>query len=120
MTAQNRDEAFLEKVRRTLDTSVDNIDTGIQLRLGRIRKEVLWNEKHKKSRFRQRFLVPVTGVAAVLVALLASILYFDGPSRLQQIDYVEDVEMLASGDSLEFYANLDFYAWLAKEEQNVR
>lgn len=119
MTEQNYDETFLEKVRSTLDTSVENIDTSIQLRLSRIRKEVLWSEKQKRSRFRQRFLVPVTGFAAVLVALLASILYFDSPPRMQQIDYAEDIEILASDDSFEFYANLDFYAWLAKEEQNA-
>ncbi len=116
MSEQTYNDAFLEKVRTTLDTSVENIDVRIQSRLSRIREEALRN---KSTRLRQWLYLPVTGIAAALAVLIASVLYFNRPDQVHQIDYFEDVEILASSDSLEFYANLDFYAWLAEEERDA-
>jgi RNA polymerase sigma-70 factor (ECF subfamily) len=57
--------------------------------------------------------------ATAAVAIVVTVLYFRLPSQTGLLTNLEDVEILASSDHLDLYAELDFYAWLAAEENDA-
>jgi hypothetical protein len=56
--------------------------------------------------------MPTTAVAELTVLALASVMWFTAPAPELPPTEVEDLELLAAQDNLDFYADLDFYYWL--------
>ena len=54
----------------------------------------------------------------VQVATLVAVFYITRPPGLEPHKSIGDLEILASSDHLDLYANLDFYDWLAKEKEH--
>lgn len=58
------------------------------------------------------------GLATVAAGVLGLVLWLGGPHGAVAPGLVpptEDLELLASGEGVEFYADLDFYLWLAED-----
>ena len=118
MSEEDRERAFLEKARAVLDESEEALDANILSRLRQARTRALHREEMEKPRLRTWFPFPVAaGMATALVATLVALFYLTRPPGLEPHKSIGDLEILASSDHLDLYANLDFYDWLAKEKE---
>lgn len=111
------DRKLETQARRLLDDAAQNLDaeTVARLRAARARAwQVAEQEPHMPApRPRRRWWLPVGGLAvAGVVLVIAGALWFAAPGGAPIAGF-EDVELLASKESPEFYAELEFYNWLA-------
>ncbi len=114
----HRDAEFLRRVRAALDESADRMDAETLSRLRRARYAALEAGVKKRGGLWTRFRIPAVGLATACIALFAVFLYFRAPEK-PDVSRMEDVEILASGDNLDLFAQLDFYTWVAEEEAHA-
>jgi hypothetical protein len=58
------------------------------------------------------------GLATAAAGVLGLVLWLGGPhgpGPTASVPPMEDMELLASGEDVDFYADLDFYLWLAED-----
>ena len=113
MNEHDKEKQFIDNVKKALDLGAENLDAGTQAKLTRMRHNALDAGERKTFDIRQWFTVPVAGWATACLIVLGLAIY------LQQSDGallpLEDIDLLAAEDNLEFYDGLEFYAWLAEE-----
>ena len=114
MSTQDKEQQFIDNVKKALDLDAKNIDTGTQAKLARARRRALDAGERKGFDLREWFTVPVAGWATACVIVLGLAVYFQQPSN-GTLPPLEDIDLLAAEDNLEFYEGLEFYAWLAEE-----
>jgi hypothetical protein len=126
-----RDDAFVEKVRETLDESVRGIDAGTSARLESARASALEGLRAKEERRggrgsrgrmgRRQSLVPmpVAGLVMATAVCLAAAVVFFKPAGPGVYDHLNDVEILATVEEFELVDELDFYSWLAEREDDA-
>ena len=111
------DRSFIKKIKHHLDEGTEQLDAGIQSKLTRMRHEAL-DAGERRGLFAGFGLwdpaLRWPGLATAGAATLAVFLYFQTPAGIQP-DF-EDIELLASEDTLELYEELEFYTWLAEQE----
>lgn len=112
----DREPVFVGKIVSALDKSVQALDPGTVSRLRDIRKRA---QEAGRPGTRWRSWLPVAGIAAAAVALLAFIAYLALPMGVDHHNPVQDAEIMATIDNLEFYEDLDFYKWLTEEVQTT-
>lgn len=107
---------FLDFARRKLNQGTDHLDPDTRNKLIAMRNRAL-NIPEGKSIFPQWAPLPVMGL---LTAALFIILVYAKPPTAPNIDTgLEDLEILASVDQLELYEDLEFYEWLANENNEA-
>jgi len=111
---------LVEKIRETLDKSVTELDSSTMERLRMIRMAAVDASVTEK---RPWFAVPIWitagGIAAVAVIIIALSLRISAPRQNLIAGQIEDIDILTSHEHLEIYEDMEFYRWLASE-QNVR
>ena len=116
MKEKNREQVFVERVVSALDKSTRDLDAGTVSRLRSIRVQAQEaGRAGVRTGWRSFFRLPAAGLATAAVVLVAGIFYFGLPMGGNHHKGVEDVEILATTDNLEFYEDLDFYRWLTEE-----
>jgi len=119
------DQIFLSAAKSTLNCSVDQIDDHTQARLAAIRRRAVESATHKQavttSPVFSRWILPVGGLATVFAAVLVTVtLWTQEPvQNAAPVAVLEDLNILTGNDEIEFYQELEFYEWLAVNEQNV-
>lgn len=116
------ESGWLEQSKRLLDESAANLDAAALSRLNRARQAALGQRRR-----RVREWLPVGAVAActMLVALVVANDHrhaHRGAPELPLVAQTEsagDVDLVSSDDSLEFYQDLEFYAWLEAQQQDA-
>jgi hypothetical protein len=120
----NDDRSFTRSIREALDNSTGELDSDVsrRLRLARYRALERYEEKHS-------YWKPASGFALATMLLAAiGVWQFggneQGVERLNESSTViaqtmEDLELIASADSLQLYENLEFYQWLDVVEGNA-
>lgn len=113
----DKDRKLETQARRLLDDTAQNLDadTVARLRAARARAWQLAEQAPRPDavRPRRRGWLPVGGLAVAGVVLaIAGTLWFAAPGGAPIAGF-EDVELLASKESPEFYTELEFYNWLA-------
>ncbi|QJT09012.1 hypothetical protein [Oceanidesulfovibrio marinus] len=107
---------FLDTVRSVLDDSVDSLDGATRSALTRTRHAALDRRAQRESE-RRRWLrwgaVPAAGLAVAAVLMIV-FLRVDGTNPPEA--FMVDVEVLGSGEPVEFYEDLDFYQWYGEVE----
>lgn len=121
MTQDNNDHesVFLDRVRRTLDDSADNLDARTLSQLTQARHRALEEARSKPSLYRRPFWLSLAGLATATVVVFLAIFLARDPSGPQYYSAIEDVEILAASENPEFFAELEFYAWLAEEMEDA-
>ncbi|VAX31928.1 hypothetical protein MNBD_NITROSPINAE05-379 [hydrothermal vent metagenome] len=119
MKNQDDEKSFLKKVKQSLDQGEENIPPETRSRLHRIRQEALRIKEQEKSRVIKWLPTPYPALATAAVVLLAVLLSFPGDREQALFHPLDDLEILASNNKIEFYEELDFYAWLTEEEPNA-
>ena len=113
MNEHDKEKRFIDNVKKALDLGTENLDPGTQAKLTRMRHKALDAEERKGFDIRQWFTVPVAGWATACLIVLGLAIYFQQPNGA--LLPLEDIDLLAAEDNLEFYDGLEFYAWLAEE-----
>lgn len=115
MKKRMRDTEFLERIRVTLEKSVDTIGPDTEFRLTRARKDALSSEKKRWFNPWPAFRISLATLCAATVVLVSTIWYQRSATVQPVISGIEDVEILADTESPEFFADIDFYLWLVEE-----
>ncbi|QPJ64702.1 MAG: DUF3619 family protein [Candidatus Nitrohelix vancouverensis] len=108
----SQDSKLLKQIQNALNEGVDTMDADTRSRLSAVRRNAV---KQSASPWRWLRWQPVqaTGWATAL-ALLVGVLYWQQPQT--SMTGIEDLDLLASEDSLDLYEDLEFYAWVADEQ----
>ena len=119
MNEQDKEKRFIANVKKALDLDTENLDAGTQSKLNQIRQKALDAGEHKGFDIRQWFTLPVAGWAATACLIVFGLtLYLQDPAN-GTAPLLEDIDLLAAEDNLEFYDGLEFYAWLAEENSDA-
>lgn len=116
------EDAFLENIREELDRSCESLDGHTQSRLNSIRHAAI--EQGQKSPGRA-LLAPFGGFVTACVLVLLVTVYYPGQTELSSpetpgtVSPIEDLDILTSNESLDFFENLEFYQWLEENESSV-
>ena len=125
MNNENKLPDWTSQAKQVLDESVQNLDATTLSRLNRARQSAL--ESARPRRLRSWF-VPA-GLASACAVLLAVAVVWHRPTTAPQSSpdpflpsatanfsgnavAGNDLDLVSSEDSIEFYQDLDFYAWL--------
>lgn len=113
-TGQATDERLVAGARRALDRSCDALDAQTLSRLNRIRHAALARRQPRAA----RMLLPFGGFVTACVLVLTVNLFMPGttPEGDTVAPALEDIDILASADSLDLYEDYEFYEWLASNE----
>jgi len=98
---------FVQRLSKALDAGQETLDPAIRRRLREARHTAL-----EQLAPRRRFWQPVAAFA-VAASLVAAVLWWPGSSTMLPAAAVQDVDVIASDDSLQLYEELEFYEWLA-------
>ena len=117
MNESKDQDQLVQKLKSTLDQSVDelDVDTLRQLRMARC-KAVAASEK----KARPAWWLPVGGLAtaATISVLFVTLWLLPAEQGLKgQVPALEDIALLGDDEALEFYEDLDFYLWLDDEQK---
>ena len=118
MNDQEKLPEWTGQARQLLDDSAAGIDAATLSKLNRARQAALQGRGARASR---PWFLPagLAGACAVLLAVAvvwmhhspaSNVLFGDAQGNGSMSD--NDLEMVASDDGIEFYQDLDFYAWL--------
>ncbi|MDH3439313.1 MAG: DUF3619 family protein [Gammaproteobacteria bacterium] len=109
------EDAFAKKAKQQFDESVDRLDGETQSRLNRARHAALAELRPSRPAWVQ--WAPAAGVAAA--AVLAVVLWTGNPvvEDLSAPAVASDMEILLTEDSLEMLEDLEFYSWIALDEE---
>ncbi|MEW8628342.1 MAG: hypothetical protein AB2551_21545 [Candidatus Thiodiazotropha sp.] len=121
------DEAFLSEVKQQLQKSSDELDELTLAKLGAARRRAV-EAASRPAVFRIGNVLAIGrgGMAILMLAgvlLIASVVllktaYPPVQQQLQPITLLEDMELLGAAEELEFYQELDFYLWVADEQDS--
>ena len=114
MNEQDKEKQFVDNVKKALDLGAENLDAGTQSKLTRMRHQALDAGERKGFDIRQWITLPAVGWATACLIVLGLAIYMQQPNGATPL--LEDIELLAAEDNLEFYDSLEFYAWLAEEK----
>ena len=104
MLSREKERRFIEAAKTLLDARVDRLDGRIRARLRVARRKAL-----EAGRRPATWRLPATRAAAAAAALLALFLLMKGPAPPDNgaIADIEDLELLAAPESLDFYEDLE-------------
>ena len=111
---RSADARLVASARRELDRSCNALDAHTLSRLNRIRHAALARRQPRTS----RMLLPFGGFVTACVLVLTVNLFMPGtaPEGNTVEPPLEDIDILASADSLDLYEDYEFYEWLASNE----
>ena len=120
MSSENdKERAFVKEVRKTLQEKGERLDPEILVKLTAIRSGVVEGRSSSFFHIWRYLRVPAAGAFVAAMVLVFSMVFYQGPMTMQNsFSGLEDIEILISEESPDFYAELDFYSWLARQEQN--
>jgi hypothetical protein len=109
------DKLFLQRARAALDAAAQNLDAPTAGRLRAARRRALAGAG-PKSHPRAAWWLPLGSAAAAgLVLVLGAMLWLGTPNGRVPVASMDDMELLTAKDNPEFYAELEFYRWLASQ-----
>lgn len=114
MTDPTSDERFVASARETLERGAAELAPATLARLRQARLQAL------EARPRRRpWLVWAGGLATAAAAILVVALWWPtGHSPRHHEAFLDEVELLTAGESLDVYDDLEFYRWLADADHS--
>lgn len=109
MTASDNNQEFTSTVKQAFEASIKELDEDTVAGIVRCRRHALEQPAARTA----WFLLPA-GALAILA--LAAVLVFTISQQEVNGLYAEDLEMLSSSESLDFYEDLEFYQWLDEND----
>jgi len=117
MKEQESEKAFAANVRKVLDAESDNLDAATRSQLNRIRQEALeagGRPRGYRLRGGMRWLAGAAATAAI-----AAVVYVNtatAPLEIGSPQPLDEFDIIALEESLDFIEDIEFYAWLAETD----
>jgi hypothetical protein len=119
-TEKIKDQRFLNRAKEALNESVGNLDDPTLERLRDIRhRAVEAADERPGLMLRLPRWVKMGSLATAAAAVLVFSLWFTPPKHDLAVKNPEDFEIVLAKDHIDLYEDLDFYSWLADEEDTV-
>ena len=116
-TQKEREQAFVEDVKKTLQEKGEKLDPEIMVKLTSMRSGVVESRGYRYTWLWKMARVPA---AAFMVGAMGFALVIFANRPPVTIEHsllgLEDIEIMVSEESPDFFAELDFYNWLAEEK----
>ena len=111
---------FLGKVKSIFEQAVMDLDATTMTRLRIARRQALENRLNKRVRKQPIWLLPLGGIAAAgIVIAVAGLFWLGSPNGLPPWQAsVDDIELLMARENPDFFADLDFFAWLDNSDSS--
>ncbi len=123
MKHEQGEQDFLDRVKKRLDDSTDQIDELTLARLGAARRRAVeaGSERHSMWSLGDVLVAGRSGRLAwlaggVLLLLVLVTWRLQTPVAPLQTQLLDDMELLSATEELEFYQELDFFIWAADEQ----
>jgi hypothetical protein len=117
---KGQDERILKRAREALDESAGNLDIRTLERLRDVRhRAVEAADERPGLLLRLPRWVKVSGFATAAAAVLVFFLWFTSPRHDLTVRNPEDFEIVLAKDQIDLYEDLDFYSWMADDEDTV-
>jgi len=111
---RDAERAVVEVLRATLDAEAER--HAAAPRLAQARRRALAMRRSRRGA--ASWAWGIGGLATAAAGVLGLVLWLGGsfsPTGPVAAPPADDVELLASGEEMDFYADLDFYLWLAED-----
>jgi len=116
-THPDREQKFIESVRRTLDDAAESLDASALSRLNQARNKAM--ETGATTRL-QWIIWPAWGVIASVVLILLLFPAFENkPQSVKEVALTADTEIVFDTLGLDFYRDLYFYYWLSVDGRHA-
>ena len=112
MKHEPQEQKFVSFAKQTLDDSIQNLDSQTLLRLQSARKTARSANATPRSWGQPAWVAAAASLAIFTIAVWST----DSPEITTALPF-EDVDILASADGWELYEDLEFYSWLAEDDQ---
>lgn len=117
---QDSEELFLKKAKAILESGAEELDGSTQQKLYAMRRRVLNSAPSRRPGFSFSLRwATLGGIAAAATAVLAVFFWLETSPGDFPAGHIEDFEILTSRERVDFYQNLEFYRWLAVQNQGV-
>ena len=114
---KEREQAFVDEVRKTLQEKGEKLDPEVMMKLSAIRSGVVEDQGNRFSWLWRMARVPAAAFMVGMVFLVFGLFYYRPPTSIQNsFSAIEDLSVLVAEESPDFFADLDFYTWLAEAE----
>ena len=111
MKDKDQEQQFLDFVKRTLDQSIEDLDSHTTARLRSTRQTVLSGSSKTIS-----WVQPAWAIAATCIVVFTFTLWESDPPQLTSTLPLENMELLASAEEWDLYEELEFYTWLEEND----
>jgi hypothetical protein len=120
MKSNKQEKRLLEKAKDLLNEGAEKLDSQTTRRLEHIRLAALSaTEKRHAGFLPPSRWVTVGAFATAAMAVVAVVFWLrTSPGDFPDKD-IEDLEIIASKEQVDFYENLEFYRWLATKENGA-
>lgn len=120
MNANDPEKLFLEKVKDLMDQGAENLGSQTERQLEDIRRRALDAAAERRWRFSlsTRWIM-AGGFATAALAGVALFFWLSASPGDFPAGPLEDLEIIASKERVDFYQNLEFYRWLATKANRV-
>lgn len=116
MKPEERDERMVEMVKGHLDASVGALDDRTAARLRAMRLKAVESAEGRRGWFRHPRWFAVGGLATVAAVVLAVGLWVTERPRESTVATADDIEIVAAQEQMQLYEDMEFYRWLAAQE----
>lgn len=123
MNTLNTDEDFTRRAREVFLASVAGLDAGVLKDLREARRKAVETAEAPRPYLRG-WRVPAGAMALVFVGVVGGALLWNGftapaaaPEPFNTAGNNDDLPIVLTSDSLDMYADLDFYQWLESQDQ---
>ncbi len=111
MNDGNRRDGFEARIAATLDESVRDLDPGVAARLREARRRALQSDRRVRWPSRRAL------AAGAVALLLAAVAVWRMPATIDERTVLQDLDVLSAAEAIDFYDELEFYAWLESEHE---
>ena len=120
MNEQEMDDIFAKRAREVFLASTGYLDPQVLARLGQARRAAVDAVERSKSGFHLGWRIPAGAMALAFVGVIGGALWTasNAPAPGSSFSAANtDAPMMMTDDNLDMYADMDFYQWLATQDQ---
>ena len=120
MNEQEMEEIFAKRAREVFLASTGSLDPQVLARLSQARRAAVDAVDASSPGFHLSWRMPAGAMALAFVAVIGGALWTEGNAPAPGSSFTAantDAPMMMTGDNLDMYADMDFYQWLATQDQ---
>ncbi|MFQ5596757.1 MAG: hypothetical protein ACE5GK_01770 [Nitrospiria bacterium] len=116
MKDNDKTDPLIASAKDLLNQAQRELDSVIVSRLRHARQQAL-DAHADKDKTRSPWLIPASGIVLACAGALVFFLWLRTPPPMDAGVGIEDLDLLTADESLEFYQDLEFYAWLSEADR---